>query len=61
MPRPAKTKIKPSEKGVRGDGLEAIFLVSLNETTSPNLSKKIPRRAVVTTKVARSKELIKNY
>jgi hypothetical protein len=32
MPRPAKTKKKLSEKGVGGDGLEAILLVALNKT-----------------------------
>jgi hypothetical protein len=45
---------KPSEKGVGGDGLEAISLVALNETTSPNLPKKNVSRATVTSKVQKT-------
>jgi hypothetical protein len=37
MPRLAKTKKKPSEKGAGGDGFEAISSVAFNETTSLNL------------------------
>jgi hypothetical protein len=55
MPRPAKTKKKPSGKGVGGDGLEAISFVTFNETYSPNLPKKNPRRATVTSEVAKIK------
>jgi hypothetical protein len=55
MLRLVKTKKKPSEKGVGGDGLAAILLVALNETISPNQPKKNLRRATVTSNVARTK------
>jgi hypothetical protein len=54
MPRTAKTKKKPSEKEVGGDGFEAILLVTVNDTTSSNLPNKRQRRATVKSKIAGS-------
>ncbi len=56
MPRLAKAKKKPSEKGAGGDSLEAILSVAVDETTSLNLQKKSPRTATMTSKIVGSKK-----
>jgi hypothetical protein len=56
MPRTAKTKKKPSEKEVCGDGFEAIPSVAVDETTSLNLQKKSQRTVIMKSKIAGSKK-----
>jgi hypothetical protein len=60
MPRTAKTKKKPSEKEVGGDGFKAILLVAVNETTSLYLQEKSQRMATMKSKIAGSKKKSSN-